>query len=187
MRGALHPYPQCTPGNTEEVMLFRGPVKQEGLSFVLTCETSASHQICSWKTYEVTDRFKKFSRQNHESCVAGFAAIRTLLDVISAGKALVKFQRSNTREQGQRLQNIFCGTAVSTLQSVLNLHCLRQQCSSFVCRETTEIHPAPLRPSARGMGSIAREVAFVPALTVHMNGAGPECPTSWMSIVWGLG
>lgn len=44
---------------------------------------------------------------------------------------------------------------------------------------TVESHSAPLEPTGVwGKGFVACEVAFVPLLTVHMNGAVPECPTS---------
>lgn len=39
------------------------------------------------------------------------------------------------------------------------------------------IQPATqLQSFAWGMGSVVCGEAFVPLLTVHMNGAGPECP-----------
>lgn len=77
---------------------FPGSCEARWIIFSLTCEISATKSNLLMNTYEVTWQiqalahlaanmlYKGFTGQNHESYIAGFAGIRTLLDVISAGQ-----------------------------------------------------------------------------------------------------
>lgn len=50
--------------------------------------------------------------------------------------------------------------------------------NSVVASSIVKDSPSTPTTPLWGMGPTVCEVAFVPLLTVHMNGAGPECPTS---------